>query len=121
DSEPPLDVTFPAVEMVAHAADLGMMFYTGKMLPAKYRGGIFSAQHGSWNRTEPVGARIMFTSLNEEGGVANTEVFADGWLDQETGEYYGRPVDVVQYLDGSLLVSDDTAGAIYRISYKGTE
>ena len=121
DSEPPVDVTFPAVEMVAHAADLGMMFYTGKMLPAKYRGGIFSAQHGSWNRTEPVGARIMFTSLNEEGGVANTEVFADGWLDQETGEYYGRPVDVVQYLDGSLLVSDDTAGAIYRISYKGTE
>jgi glucose/arabinose dehydrogenase len=121
DSEPPADAIFPEVEMVAHAADLGMTFYTGKMFPAKYRGGIFSAQHGSWNRTEPVGARIMFTSLNEEGGAANTEVFADGWLDSGTGEYYGRPVDVVQYLDGSLLVSDDTAGAIYRITYKGVE
>ena len=78
-------------------------------------------QPGSWNRTTPVGARIMFTSLNEEGGVANTEVFADGWLNEGTGEYFGHPVDVVQYLYGSLLVSDDTAGAIYRISYKGIE
>ena len=121
DSEPPADAVFPEVEMVAHAADLGMTFYTSKKFPAKYRGGVFSAQHGSWNRTTPVGARIMFTSLNEEGGAANTEVFADGWLDEETGEYYGRPVDVVQHLDGSLLVSDDTAGAIYRITYKGIE
>ena len=121
DSEPPVNVVFPEVEMDAHAADLGMTFYTGKQFPAKYKGGIFSAQHGSWNRTDPVGARIMFTALNEEGGAASTEVFADGWLDEETGEYYGRPVDVVQYLDGSLLVSDDTAGAIYRISYEGSQ
>ena len=119
DSEPPADVVFPEVAMAAHAADLGMTFYSGKQFPEKYRGGIFSAQHGSWNRTTPVGARIMFTTLNEEGGAAETVVFADGWLDEDTGEYYGRPVDVVQYLDGSLLVSDDTAGAIYRISYEG--
>lgn len=119
DSEPPANVVFPAVEMTAHAADLGMTFYDGKQFPAKYRGGIFNAQHGSWNRTTPVGARVMFTKLNEEGAAESTEVFADGWLDEETGEYYGRPVDVVQYLDGSLLVSDDLVGAIYRISYKG--
>jgi len=119
DSEPPADIVFPEVEMAAHAADLGMMFYTGKQFPAKYRGGIFSAQHGSWNRTTPVGARIMFTSLNEEGGAASTEVFASGWLDDSTGEYYGRPVDVAQLADGSIVVSDDFAGAIYRISYEG--
>ncbi len=119
DSEPPADAIFPEVAMVAHAADLGMTFYTGKMFPAKYRGGIFSAQHGSWNRTTPVGARVMFTSLNEEGGAASTEVFASGWLDDATGEYLGRPVDVVQFLDGSILVSDDLAGAIYRIWYEG--
>ena len=119
DSEPPADAIFPAVEMAPHAADLGMKFYTGSMFPAKYRGGIFNAEHGSWNRTTPVGARIMFTKLNEEGGAESTEVFADGWLNDKTGEYSGRPVDVVQYLDGSLLVSDDLVGAIYRISYSG--
>lgn len=121
DSEPPADAVFPAVEMDAHAADLGMLFYTGKQFPEQYRGGIFSAQHGSWNRTTPVGARIMFTRLDEEGNAAATEVFASGWLDAETGEYRGRPVDVAMYLDGSLLVSDDLTGAIYRISYVGED
>ena len=119
DEEIPEGVVDPQVEMTAHAADLGMIFYTGNQFPAKYRGGIFSAQHGSWNRTTPVGARIMFTSLDEEGNAAATEVFADGWLDQETGEYSGRPVDVAQLGDGSILVSDDFAGAVYRISYDG--
>lgn len=117
DSEPPADAVFPEVETVAHAADLGMSFYTGEQFPAEYRGGIFSAQHGSWNRTEPVGARVMFTPINDDGTVGETVVFADGWLNEETGEYLGRPVDVKPYLDGSILVSDDLAGAIYRISY----
>jgi glucose/arabinose dehydrogenase len=108
----------PEVEMDAHAADLGLTFYNGNMFPAQYKGGIFSAQHGSWNRTTPVGARIMFTRVGPDGKAAGTEVFASGWLDESTGEYLGRPVDVQQYLDGSLLVSDDTAGAIYRISYQ---
>jgi glucose/arabinose dehydrogenase len=116
DSDPPKDVVFPEVEHVAHAADLGMMFYSGTMFPAKYRGGIFSAQHGSWNRTQPVGARVMFTPIGEDGKVGKTEPFAEGWLLQ-TGEYIGRPVDVAQLADGSLLVSDDLAGAVYRISY----
>ena len=80
DQTPPADVTFPQVEMVAHAADLGMTFYSGKQFPAKYRGGIFSAQHGSWNRTVPIGARVMFTSLKEDGTADKTEPFAEGWL-----------------------------------------
>jgi glucose/arabinose dehydrogenase len=118
--EPPADVIFPEVEMTAHAADLGMTFYTGTMFPAEYRGGIFSAQHGSWNRTTPVGARIVFTEVNEDGSAGESKVFADGWL-LDTGEYLGRPVDVKQLADGSLLVSDDFAGAIYRISYSNEE
>jgi glucose/arabinose dehydrogenase len=113
---PPADVVYPEVEMAAHAADLGMKFYTGSQFPAKYRGGIFSAQHGSWNRTKPVGARVMFTSLKEDGTADKTEAFAEGWL-TAAGEYLGRPVDVAQLADGSLLVSDDLVGAIYRISY----
>lgn len=112
---PPDGLVFPAVETVAHAADLGMTFYSGKMFPAKYKNAIFSAQHGSWNRTEPVGARVMVTFIDEEGN-AKMEPFAEGWLD-ENGEYLGRPMDIAQLKDGSLLVSDDLAGAIYRISY----
>jgi glucose/arabinose dehydrogenase len=118
DKDPlPKDTVPPQVEMDAHAADLGLTFYTGSKFPAKYRGGIFVAQHGSWNRTTPIGARVMYTSLKEDGTADKTEVFADGWLDQTTGTYRGRPVDVAQMKDGSLLVSDDFAGAIYRISY----
>jgi glucose/arabinose dehydrogenase len=116
DSEPPADVVFPVVETVAHAADLGMRFYTGQMFPEEYRNAIFSAQHGSWNRTEPVGARVMVTMIDEEGN-AETRPFAEGWLNED-GEYLGRPVDVAQLRDGSLLVSDDLAGALYRISYQ---
>jgi len=108
----------PQVEMIAHAADLGMMFYTGKMFPKKYHNAIFSAQHGSWNSVKPRGPRIMVTYLDKDGNAAKTEPFADGWMN-ENGVYLGRPVDVQQYVDGSLLVSDDKAGAIYRISYQG--
>ncbi len=117
NSEPPADAVPPQVEMDAHAADLGMKFYTGRMFPERYRGGFFSAQHGSWNRTTPIGARVMFTRVGEDGNAAGTEVFAEGWLDSETGEYMGRPVDIAILPDGSLLISDDYAGAIYRISY----
>lgn len=117
DHEVPDDVVFPVVETVAHAADLGMTFYTGRMFPEEYQNGIFVAQHGSWNRTEPIGARVMFTPVDAEGNVTGESVpFAEGWL-SENGEYLGRPVDVTQMLDGSLLVSDDLTGAIYRISY----
>ncbi len=116
DQQPPANAVAPQVEMVAHAADLGMTFYTGKQFPARYQGGFFSAQHGSWNRTTPVGARVMFTTLKPDGTADKTEVFAEGWL-SPGGEYLGRPVDTAVLADGSLLVSDDLAGAIYRISY----
>jgi glucose/arabinose dehydrogenase len=115
---PPADVVFPEVEQVAHAADLGLTFYNGSMFPAKYKGAIFSTQHGSWNRTVPVGARVMVTFLKADGHVAGPSTpFAEGWNDN--GHYLGRPVDVAESWDGSLLVSDDLVGAVYRIWYDG--
>ena len=104
--------------MIAHAADLGMSFYTGKMFPKKYHNAIFSAQHGSWNAVKPRGARVMVTYLDKKGNAKKTEPFAEGWM-TEDGVYLSRPVDAQVYVDGSLLVSDDKAGVIYRISYDG--
>lgn len=117
DETPPEGLIFPVVETDAHAADLGMTFYTGTMFPPEYAGAIFSAQHGSWNRSVPIGARVMVTTIAADG-MARTEPFAEGWLVADTGEYLGRPVDVAQMRDGSLLVSDDRAGAVYRIWYE---
>jgi glucose/arabinose dehydrogenase len=114
---PPADVVFPVVEETAHAADLGLMVYTGKMFPKEYQGAIFSAQHGSWNRTVPVGARVMVTKVKDDGTAPEgSKPFTEGWLNSD-GEYDGRPVAIAQLRDGSLLVSDDFAGAIYRITY----
>lgn len=118
DATPPANVTFPVAETIAHAADLGLHFYRGKAFPEQYRGAIFSAQHGSWNRTKPTGAQVMVSTFKADGSFDKMEPFASGWLNDETGEYSGRPVDVAELADGSLLVSDDYAGAIYRISYK---
>lgn len=114
-AEVPEGIVHPVVETTAHCADLGMAFYTGNQFPSKYKNGIFVAQHGSWNRTVPCGARVMFASVDDEGN-ATMEPFAEGWLN-ENGEYDGRPMSVTQMKDGSILVSDDYAGAIYRISY----
>jgi len=120
DKDPlPQNITHPEVLTDAHAADLGMVFYTGKQFPPQYQGGFFSAQHGSWNRTTPIGARVMFTTLKPDGTAQSTRVFAEGWLDEATGTYRGRPVDVAVMKDGSLLISDDFAGAIYRVTYVG--
>ena len=116
-AQPPAETVPPVVETAPHAADLGLTFYDGRMFPEEYRGAIFSAQHGSWNRTQPVGARVMVTFLNQDGTVREHKPFAEGWLDAETNEYLGRPVDVAMLRDGSILVSDDMAGAVYRISY----
>jgi len=99
-------------------AALGMRFYTGSMFPEKYRNQIFIAEHGSWNRSTPIGYRI--TLVRVEGGRATGyEVFAEGWLSQ--GRAWGRPVDVLVMPDGAILVSDDKAGAIYRITYDRKE
>jgi glucose/arabinose dehydrogenase len=117
---PPERLVFPEIETPAHAANLGMTFYTGTNFPAKYEGGIFFAQHGSWNRTVPIGARVSFASLKTDGTGDMAEVFAEGWLN-EKGAYDGRPVDVAQLPDGSLIVSDDFAGALYKITYEKQE
>ncbi len=113
---PPSQWTKPQVEFPAHQAQLGMTFYSGKMFPARYQGGIFVAAHGSWNRTKPSGALINFVPLKADGTAGANEVFAEGWLD-DNGIYRGRPVDVAVMKDGSLLISDDFAGAIYRVTY----
>jgi glucose/arabinose dehydrogenase len=118
DMKPPAAWTKPQVEFPAHQAQLGMTFYNGKQFPAAYQGGVFVAAHGSWNRTKASGGLINFVSVKADGTADKSTVFAEGFLDSETGAYRGRPVDVAVWKDGSLLVSDDYAGAIYRISYK---
>jgi glucose/arabinose dehydrogenase len=114
---PPAQWTKPQIEFPAHQAQLGMTFYTGKMFPAKYQGGAFVASHGSWNRSKPSGATIDFVSMKADGTADKYEVFAQGFLDSETGLYRGRPVDVAVMKDGSMLISDDFAGALYRVTY----
>jgi glucose/arabinose dehydrogenase len=111
---PPDGLVFPEVEEAAHAADLGMIFYRGTVFPPAWRG-IFSAQHGSWDRSVPIGARVMFTPVTK--GKAGVSIpFAEGWNKGQT-PYLGRPVDVAETPDGALLVSDDQNGAIYKITY----
>jgi glucose/arabinose dehydrogenase len=105
----------PEAKLGAHVAALGMRFYDGTMFPSEYQNQIFIAEHGSWNRVTPIGYRVVLARV-ENNSVTDTEVFADGWL--QGGTSWGRPVDVQVMPDGALLVSDDRAGAIYRISYQ---
>lgn len=108
----------PVQELGPHVAALGMRFYTGAMFPAEYRNQIFIAEHGSWNRTRKLGYRVSLVRLSGERAVSY-ERFAEGWLAGE--QAWGRPVDVLILPDGSLLVSDDKAGAVYRISRVGAQ
>jgi len=105
----------PALKLGPHVAALGMRFYTGTMFPAEYRGQIFIAEHGSWNRKKKVGYRVALVRL-KDGKPVSEEAFAGGWLQGEKA--WGRPVDVLVRPDGSILVSDDQAGALYRISFE---
>jgi len=105
----------PVAKLGPHSASLGMRFYTGAMFPQKYRGGIFIARHGSWNRSEKIGADVVFATLNRDGSVKSVEPFLTGFV--KDNAYLGRPVDLQVMKDGSLLVSDDYAGAVYQISY----
>lgn len=115
----PADYTAPVQVLGPHTAPLGLAFYTGNAFPADYRSALFVAEHGSWNRTEKIGYRVMVAMLNEAGTeVTRYEPFATGWLQGE--ESWGRPVDVKMLPDGSMLVSDDQGGAIYRITYTGS-
>lgn len=115
DQEPPKEVTFPDVEFQAHTANLGFKFYTGKQFPADYQGDAIVAQHGSWNRSEPVGYQLVRVTFDDNNQPTGQEIFIDGWLND--GEAWGRPTDVLQLPDGSLLVSDDYQDVIYRISH----
>lgn len=108
------DYVPPAALLGPHVAALGMRFYDGGMFPEKYQGGMFIAEHGSWNRSEKIGYRVVFARQAEEG--VEVEPFASGWLHGESVS--GRPVDVLVMPDGALLVSDDAANLIYRISYE---
>lgn len=109
------DFTPPAQNLGPHVASLGMRFYTGKQFPAEYQNQIFIAEHGSWNRSKKIGYRISLVKLSGDQAVSYTP-FATGWLNGETA--WGRPADVLVLPDGSLLISDDTADAIYRITYQ---
>lgn len=111
------EFTPPVRKLGPHVAALGLEFYTGEQFPETYQGQIFIAEHGSWNRSEKIGYRIMLVTL--EGNTATSyKPFAEGWLDEEADDVWGRPVDLELLPDGSMLVSDDFADAVYRISYR---
>ena len=110
------EFTPPVLNLGAHVAPLGMKFYTGDQFPAEYKNNILIAEHGSWNRHKYQGARIMRVIVDADGKNAKQEMFASGWLEGDQG-YLGRPADIILAKDGSILVADDWAGAIYRISY----
>ncbi len=111
------DFVKPQVELGPHVAPLGMKFYTGNMFPVEYKNNAFIAEHGSWNRDEKIGYRIKRVEFDEQGNVSKQSVFAKGWLSDNKKEVLGRPNDVLIMPDGSMLVSDDSANKIYRISY----
>ena len=107
--------TPPAQPLGPHVAPLGMTFYTGSQFPDAYRGQIFLAEHGSWNRSAKIGYRVSLVRIDEAGRALSYETFAEGWLQGQSN--WGRPTDVLVMPDGALLVADDQAGVIYRISY----
>ncbi|MBA3886844.1 MAG: sorbosone dehydrogenase family protein [Acidobacteria bacterium] len=116
----------PAQNLGPHVAAIGMRFYTGKMFPAEYHNQIFIAEHGSWNRSTPLGYRVTVTTVDGASKVTSSSTFAEGWLrgaqpgsrpGVTLGDAWGRPADVLVMPDGSLLVSEDSPGAIYRITY----
>ena len=110
------EFTPPALKLGAHVAPLGMKFYTGQQFPADYANNILLAEHGSWNRHKYQGGRIVRVVTDPQGKQVKQEVFASGWINGDQS-YTGRPADILQATDGSILVADDWAGAIYRISY----
>jgi glucose/arabinose dehydrogenase len=115
---PCANVVLPVTTLGAHAAALGMRFYTGKMFPAEYRDAILVARRGSWNRTVKNGYDVLMVTATHDGKDAQIKPFVTGFLDKENNAFRGRPVDVMQMPDGSVLVSDEQNGAIYRVSHK---
>lgn len=118
DKRPCSDFTVTAQNLGPHTAPLGIKFYTGNMFPAAYKNQAFIAEHGSWNRSKKIGYRVSLVKVENNTKATSYETFASGWLDDETQKVWGRPVDVLELNDGSMLVSDDQADVVYRISYK---
>ena len=112
------DFVMPVQNLGPHVAPLGLKFYTGKMFPDEYKGDIFIAEHGSWNRSKKIGYRISRVKIENNKSVVY-ETFIYGWLDDDEQEAWGRPVDILILDDGSMLISDDKANAIYRVTYTG--
>ena len=112
------NVQLPVTTLGPHAAALGMRFYTGKMFPPDYQDAVIVARRGSWNRTEKNGYDVLIVRASPDGKNARIQPFMTGFLDKAKNEFWGRPVDVLQMPDGSLLVADEENGAIYRVSYK---
>jgi glucose/arabinose dehydrogenase len=113
------EFTSPVQNLGAHVAALGLKFYTGTQFPQAYRNQIILAEHGSWNRSKKSGYKLSLVTLDSSGKALDYKPFASGWLDENTQKVWGRPVDVLVMPDGSMLVSDDQAGVIYRITYNG--
>lgn len=113
------DYVAPALNLGAHVAPLGIEIYGGAQLPASYKGKVLWAEHGSWNRSVKSGYRVMMADINADGSAGNYSTLIQGWLDDETQEVWGRPVDIEPLSDGSLLISDDFADAIYRLYFAG--
>ncbi len=109
----------PAQNLGAHVAPLGLKFCTASMFPAEYKNQIILAEHGSWNRSKKSGYKLSLVKVDKSNAATSYTTFASGWLDETTQKVWGRPVDILLLPDGSMLVSDDYAGVIYRISYKG--
>ncbi len=116
--KPCSEFTAPAQNLGPHTAPLGLKFYTGSMFPEHYTNQLFIAEHGSWNRSKKIGYRISLVKVDSNAKTTSYDTFASGWLDDETQKYWGRPTDVLLLADGSMLVSDDHAGVIYRITYQ---
>ncbi|HCW07003.1 MAG TPA: sorbosone dehydrogenase [Cytophagales bacterium] len=119
NKRPCSDFVKPAQNLGAHVAPLGLKFYTGQMFPAEYQNNIIVAEHGSWNRTRKSGYKLSLVKVDASGNSTSYTPFATGWLDEAAQKAWGRPVDVLLLPDGSMLVSDDQANVIYRITYAG--
>ena len=118
NKHPCTDFSAPADKLGAHVAPLGLKFYSGTMFPESYKNQIFVAEHGSWDRSKKSGHNVSIVRFNNNQVVGH-EVFASGWLNDATQKVWGRPVDILVLNDGSMLISDDQAGVIYRVTYSG--